>query len=257
MYKRPVMKDYFNEDLARLYAEHISEVYPAFDRANFIDDVVKETGNKRMSERIEAFSRQLKNYLPNDYIAATDIIMSILGVENDEFYFPFEKMYYYRALSKFVEMYGQDHFEQSIKTIEEITKRDTAEFAIRPFIRDDYERVETVFRRWANDENAHLRRLVTEGTRPRLPWAKKLDFIKGDVTENLKLLEPFLSDSSRYVEKSVGNHLNDLSKYDEPAVTNFISEHFEKTNPFIIKRALRTLKKAGDDRALALLEQLK
>ena len=257
MYKRPVMKDYFNEDLAKLYAKHISEIYPEFDKKHFIEDAVKETEDKRMSERIEAFSKLLKDYLPSDYKEATEIIIRILGVENEEFYFPFEKMYYYRALSKYVEMYGLDDFQQSMKTIEEITKRDTAEFAIRPFIKNNYEEVEAVFRRWGQDDNAHLRRLVTEGTRPRLPWAKKLDFINGEVEGNLKLLEPFLNDDSRYVEKSVGNHLNDLSKYDSESVMDFIIQHFEETSPFIIKRALRTLKKEENDRALALLEQLK
>src|SRR5699024_7629130 len=146
MSERKLMKDYFNEDLAKHYAADISKVYPGFDSENFIKDAVKGIEGGRMSERIEVFARQLRNYLPDDYTEATGIITEVLGLENEQFYFPFEKMYYYRALAKFIELYGLNDFEQSMKAIEEVTKRDTAEFAIRPFIENDYDKVEAVFK---------------------------------------------------------------------------------------------------------------
>lgn len=257
MSERKLMKDYFNEDLAKHYAADISKVYPGFDSENFIKDAVKGIEGGRMSERIEVFARQLRNYLPDDYTEATGIITEVLGLENEQFYFPFEKMYYYRALAKFIELYGLNDFEQSMKAIEEVTKRDTAEFAIRPFIENDYDKVEAVFKEWGNSDNAHLRRLVTEGSRPRLPWAKKLDFLRDDVQENFKLLKPFLNDPSRYVEKSVANHLNDISKYYPEEVAFFLNEHINEISPFIVRRALRTLKKLENDNALQLLERLK
>lgn len=257
MSERKPMKDYFDIDLARLYAQDISKIYPEFNSETFISNTAAEIADGRMSERIQVFSEQLRKYLPDDYTEATDIIIEVLGLENDEFYFPFEKMYYYRALSNFVETYGLDNFEQSMKTIEEITKRDTAEFAIRPFIQKDYDKVEAVFKEWGRSDNAHLRRLVTEGPRPRLPWAKKLPFLKDDVHENFRLLKPFLGDPSRYVEKSVANHLNDISKYYPEAVISFLDENINETSPFIARRALRTLKKLENDKALRLLRRLK
>ena len=153
----------------------------------------------------------MREYLPNDYSRAIDIIIEVLGEENEEFYFV-EKHTTSEHLSKFVEMYGQEDFDQSIKAMEEITKRHSSEFAVRPFILNNYEKMEKVLKRWEVSNDAHLRRLVTEGTRPRLPWAKKLPYLKNDVNENLKILKPFLNDPSRYVEKSAANHLNDISK---------------------------------------------
>lgn len=257
MSERKLMKDYFDIDLARHYAKDISKIYPEFKAQEFISSTSAEIADGRMSERIQIFSEQLRKYLPDDYSEATNIIIDVLGLENDKFYFPFAEMYYYRALSKFVETYGLDNFEQSMKTIEEITKRDTAEFAIRPFILKDYDKVEAVFQKWGRSDNAHLRRLVTEGPRPRLPWAKKLPFLRGDVQENFRLLKPFLDDPSRYVEKSVANHLNDISKYHPEEVISFLKENINETSPFIVRRALRTLKKLESDKALRLLQLLK
>lgn len=257
MSERKLLKDYFDVDLAKHYSRDISKVYTEFNSEGFISAVEKSIQNGRMSERIKVFSDTLREYLPEDYTEATNIIIQVLGLENDQFYFPFEKMYYYRALSKFVETYGLVDFNQSMKVIEEITKRDTAEFAIRPFIIENYDRVEGVFKTWMRSDNAHLRRLVTEGPRPRLPWAKKLGYLKDDVQENLNLLKPFLNDSSRYVEKSVANHLNDISKDYPEVVIGYLAMHLNETSPFIVKRALRTLKKLDNQEALTLLQRLK
>src|SRR5699024_5319936 len=154
-------------------------------------------------------------------------------------------------------MYGLEDFDQSIKVIEEITKRDTAEFAIRPFIKEDYDRVEVVFEKWKNSDNAHLRRLVTEGPRPRLPWAKHISYLREDINENFNLLKPFLNDPSRYVEKSVANHLNDLSCYEADQVVVFLESHFEASSPFVLTRALRTLKTQEHQGALDLFRHMK
>ena len=257
MTDRKLMKDYFDIDLAKRYADNISEVYPEFKSADFIKETSSLITDGRMSERINVFAEQLRKYLPNDYTKATEIIIAILEEENDEFYFPFERTYYYRAIETFVGMYGEADFDQSIKTMEEITKRHSSEFSVRPFILRDYDKMEKVFSDWGQHSNAHLRRLVTEGTRPRLPWAKKLPFIRNDIDENFKLLKPFLNDSSRYVEKSVANHLNDLSKDEPDKVITFIKENLNETSVFIVKRALRTLKKNENSQALAILEELK
>ncbi|CEA01588.1 DNA alkylation repair enzyme [Jeotgalicoccus saudimassiliensis] len=257
MNRKKLRKDYFDKELAKRYASDISEVYPDFDSESFIDDAAIEIEGRRMSERIAVFAGKLKQYLPDDYVEATAILTAVLGQENEQFYFPFEKTHYYRAIAKFIEVYGREDFEQSMKAIEEVTKRDTAEFAIRPFIENDYDKVEKVFKRWGQSDNAHLRRLVTEGTRPRLPWAKKLDFLRNDVCENFRLLQPFLNDPSRYVEKSVANHLNDISKYYPEEVVSFLNENINETSLFIVKRALRTLKKQEHSDALELLETLK
>ena len=82
------MKDYYDKDLAERYAENISQVYPEFDSKAFVDNTVIKIEDGRMSERIQVFSEQLREYLPNDYSRAIDIIIEVLGEENEEFYFP-------------------------------------------------------------------------------------------------------------------------------------------------------------------------
>src|SRR5699024_1125373 len=112
MDRRKLMKDYFDEDLAKHYAEDIGRVYPDFDSDSFIKETVMEIEGGRMSERIEVFSKQLKYYLPDDYIEATEIIIGVLGPENDKFYVSIREMSDYSALAKFIET---DPLEYSVQ----------------------------------------------------------------------------------------------------------------------------------------------
>ena len=101
---------------------------------------------------------------------------------------------------------------------------------------------------WIHDENSHIRRLVSEGTRPRLPWAKKIGALKGDFQYNLQLLEPLMNDPSKYVQKSVANHINDITKEDKELVFQWLQQLRDKQhpiNPWIIKHGLRTVIKSG------------
>ena len=107
---------------------------------------------------------------------------------------------------------------------------------------------------WAEDENFHLRRLASEGCRPRLPWAMSLPVFKKDPTPILKIMETLKDDPVEYVRMSVANNLNDISK-DHPDVVLDICERWfgrSKNTDWIVKRACRTMLKAGNKRALLL-----
>lgn len=116
-----------------------------------------------------------------------------------------------------------------------------------------------ILKKWSADSSFHVRRLVSEGTRPRLPWAKRIDVLKGDPLQNLALLEPLLDDSSTYVRRSVANHLNDLTKDHRQVTIQWMTEKLHAgliCRPDMVRHALRTLTKLKDREALAILKDL-
>lgn len=163
-------------------------------------------------------------------------------------------------LTQFIESYGLEEFEISMAALHELTRRFTAEFAIRPFLVHHEKATLAKLETWTKDTNPHVRRLVSEGTRSRLPWALRLDAYVRDPRRTVKLLEKLKYDEETYVRKSVANHLNDISK-DHPDLAISIlekwnakipTEHSEKIT-WITKHALRTLIKSGHPGALALV----
>ena len=164
----------FGENLAILLAEKISTVHKNFDSKSFIRDTKKEVVGKSYTQRVEVIANLLKRYLPEKYTEALVILIKILGPENEEETGMFTNFYWLMPVGKFVEKYGLDNFTESIKAIEEITKRNTGEYAIRPYARKYPEKTLAVCTKWAKNKNFHLRRLASEGLRPKLPWAPKL-----------------------------------------------------------------------------------
>ena len=117
----------------------------------------------------------------------------------------------------YVECYGLEHFDSSISALETFTKYSSAEFAVRPFIMRYEQKMMSQMRKWSRSKNHHLRRLSSEGCRPRLPWSMALPAFKQDPTAILTIISALLSDGSEYVRRSVANNLNDISK-DHPEI---------------------------------------
>jgi 3-methyladenine DNA glycosylase AlkC len=137
-----------------------------------------------------------------------------------------------------------------------LTKRFSAESSIRPYIANDPERTFTVLRKWATDANAHVRRLVSEGTRLRLPWAARVSWLDKNPERVLDLLELLKDDPSTLVRRSVANNLNDLSKVHPELLTNICASWLEDASPerrALVEHALRSAVKRGDTVALRLL----
>ncbi|MEZ4897003.1 MAG: DNA alkylation repair protein [Saprospiraceae bacterium] len=164
--------------------------------------------------------------------------------------------FYYMPHSLFVAEYGLNHFEHSMQALYEITKRFTSEFAIRPFLIKYPEQTLSILAEWTQDPSEHVRRLVSEGTRPRLPWAMRLPEFQKDPQPALRLLELLRNDPSEYVRRSVANHLNDISK-DHPELVLRTCEKWwlpgSENMQSLCSHALRTLVKAGHPEALAIL----
>ena len=134
-----------------------------------------------------------------------------------------------------------------------MTKRFSSEYAIRDFINHEPKKTYEYFNKWIHDDNHHVRRLVSEGSRPMLPWATRLDDYDRHLKKNIKILNYLKDDSSEYVRRSVANHLNDITKFDSSLVIKTISKwNLKKKNlQRIASHALRTLIKDGKKDALA------
>ncbi|OZU87017.1 hypothetical protein CIL03_18940 [Virgibacillus indicus] len=253
------LKYYFDRELALRLADLTQSQYPSFAKKSFVDSVALEVENKELKARVEVISDKLKEHLPADYEESIAILLKILGPENKTEEGMFTKGYFLMPVACFVEKYGLDHFDLSLKAIYEITKRHTSEYAIRPYLIADIDRCIAYFQYWIRDPNSHVRRLVSEGTRPRLPWAKKIPPLKENVQNNLHLLGKLTCDSSHYVQKSVANHINDLTKENPEAVLKWVQEYMSdnaEINPKIIKNGLRNLIKLKNEHALELLHHV-
>ncbi|TDQ40354.1 DNA alkylation repair protein [Aureibacillus halotolerans] len=251
------LKHYFDEKLATRIAELIKPLDQQFPADSFIERVAKAVGPFELKKRVEVIADELYRALPEDYEQALSILMHILGPENQSEKGMFTEGYFLMPITFFVEKYGVHDFEGSMTALYKMTKRHTSEYAVRPFINAYESDCLQLFEKWRKDPNAHVRRLVSEGTRPRLPWAKKINVLGGDPANNLSLLAPLFHDSSPYVRKSVANHVNDLSKEHRALVLDYIEARLENEGEHGIqtaRHALRTLTKVEDKGAIALLK---
>ncbi|AEK24133.1 conserved hypothetical protein [Capnocytophaga canimorsus] len=234
----------FGANLAEFLAQKIQKIYPKFDSEHFIQDTESKTIGQTYTQRVASLAELLKNYLPADYKEALTILFAILGEENPNQTGMFTHFYWILPIGKFVQEYGLNNFELSMKAIEEITKRNTGEYAVRPYIRKHPQAALEIVKIWAKSPNFHLRRLASEGLRPKLPWASKLDTFIENPTPVFEVLELLKEDEILFVKKSVANHLTDWLKVNRQAVLPLIERWKTSENPntqWIIKRATRKI----------------
>lgn len=232
----------FGETLAVLLSNKIQAVYPSFPSQDFCAQIKAEVVGQRYTQRVETIATHLKRALPEKYTDALAILMKILGPENPHETGMFTHYYWLLPVGKFIELYGLDHYNPSIQAIEELTKRNTGEYAIRPFARKYPESVLTTCHKWASSSNFHLRRLASEGLRPKLPWATKLDLWHDHPSPIFKILEILKEDEVKFVKKSVANHLRDWLKVNPSEANRIINRWAKSQNKhtqWILKHAQR------------------
>ena len=209
-----------------------------------------------LKARIEQFADALYLAFNENYQQAVKAQLACIGPENLEQTGMFVNFYWLMPFAKMVEKYGLQQYELSFLAMEEITKRNTAEYTIRPYIHQHYERTLEQMYSWSKHENFHLRRLACEGLRPRLPWAKKLDRFIEDPSPVIPVLQSLKDDSSKYVQNSVANHINDLLKDNEAMAIELLQSWTHDASPsrkWIIKHATRKYRKLNSPWALALM----
>lgn len=232
----------FDETLAALLAQKIVTIYPEFDTKRFVQSTKKEVIGKTYTQRIKIIADLLKQYLPEQYLTALSILVQILGPENKEETGMFTNFYWIMPIGKFVEMYGLDNVSESMRAIEEITKRNTGEYAIRPFAQKYPAKTLTVCKKWAKSKNFHLRRLASEGLRPKLPWAPMLTVWNDNPKQIFEILELLKEDEVKFVKKSVANHVRDWMKVNPKETKKLIAAWSKSKNEhttWILKHAQR------------------
>ncbi len=251
------LKFYYGKELAELLAEKIKPAYSKFDSKSFIKTVSKEVKDLELKARVEVITDALKEHLPKSYKSAVKILLKILGPENENETGMFKEYYWLMPVALFVEKYGLDDFDTSMNAISEITKRNTGEYAIRPFIRKYPKDTLKIMKKWSKNKNVHIRRLASEGCRPRLPWSQKLDEFINDPTPILPILENLKEDNSLFVKKSVANNINDILKDNYKTGIGVLKKWSKTNNPdtkWIIKHALRNEIKKENSEAIKLIK---
>ncbi|MDR1243337.1 MAG: DNA alkylation repair protein [Deltaproteobacteria bacterium] len=240
-------KNYYNLEYARLISDKIKTVYPAFADEAFLAGIGQTLKDQEFSERMNLFAHAIDTLLPSDYRESLNILRKILGDELKTDSGMFTDGWWLWPIGRYVERRGIESVEDSLEFIEELTKRFTGEFAVRPLLQYAPETVLKVVEKWSKSDNVHVRRLSSEGLRIRLPWAKKLDVAVRHFDIYVRILTNLKDDDSRFVQKSVGNNLNDLYK-DYPQKARQIIDGWTTGNPskaalWIIGHGLRSAKK--------------
>lgn len=237
-------------------AEMIARTYSPFDQAQFLATALEGFDDLELTGRARHVSAALAETLPTNREAAIKILIACLGPEIGESDLKGMEVFLYLPFVYFVATEGMECYDISMEAQYELTKRFTAEFSIRAFIEDSPAKTLNHLRAWAEDPNVHVRRLVSEGTRPRLPWAGRLREFQRDPTPVLELLELLKDDPEEYVRRSVANNLNDIAK-DHPDVVVEVARRWwtgaSTDRKRLIRHGLRTLIKAGHPGALDIL----
>jgi 3-methyladenine DNA glycosylase AlkC len=249
----------YNSEKVSKIATEIKTVYPDFEQEAFENDVLTLFPDLELKERMYHIRDILGKYLPQEYREATNILLQALpealdNTKSDDDFGDF----IYAPYGEFVALHGccAKHVDFSLQALREISKRFSVEFAIRDFLNIFPTETLAMLEACSLSDNYHERRLASEGLRPKLPWAKKLTI---HYSEPLTHLENLFDDNTRYVTRSVANHLNDIAKMDAPLVINTLKrwktsgKHNAKEMDYIINHALRILVKQGNEDALALL----
>ncbi|QQO07633.1 DNA alkylation repair protein [Breznakiella homolactica] len=244
-----LLKNTFNRGSLGELARSVQSVYKPFKAEEFLESTMDETWDGlELKARVRKISTTLGRYLPADYGKALAVLdKAIVGRSPGFFGIVF---------SDFVEVHGQDeaHWDLSIGALERYTAYGSSEFAVRPFIISHEKRMMAQMLAWSKHENEHVRRLASEGCRPRLPWGQALVKYKKDPKPILPILKQLKADPSPYVRKSVANNLNDIAKTHPDLVVKLAKDWYgknEHTN-WIIKHGCRTLLKKGNRDVLAL-----
>lgn len=254
------LKDHlFNESkveyLAGLFADKISR----FPARKFVTNVMQKLPTLELKQRISWIAESLRDHLPTHYPTSVEHILECLPPPLDE-----SKSdddfgdFIFAPLGEFVVQNGRrkEHISMSLHTLKELTKRFSMEDSIRYFIRDFPRETLKELAAWSRDRNYHVRRLVSESTRPLLPWSGRIDLT---IEQTLPLLDRLHADKTRYVTRSVANHLNDIAKTQPDLVVktlkNWQGQGLQTPNElqWMTRHALRTLIKQGHQGSLSLL----
>ncbi len=248
------LKNSFGPDVPGRIAAALADAWPDFDTDGFTGQCLDGFDDLELTHRARHIATAMAEHLPGDRAEALQVVIDSLAPEHEEL--TGMEGFFYLPHVYFVADHGLDHFELAMELQYELTKRFTAEFSIRAYLEHHPGATLTRLREWTADPSEHPRRLVSEGTRPRLPWAPRLKEFQRDPAPVVELLELLKDDPSEYVRRSVANNINDIAK-DHPDIALRVARRWwtegDDNRRALVRHALRTLVKAGDADALAVL----
>lgn len=258
------LKELIGPELVDLIGESIASVHAGFSRTDFRKQAVAGLDRLELKERARQIAGALQKTLPPDFKSASRILISSFGPPLTTTEGNGLTVFFYLPHSEFIATAGIDDFEAGMQANHELTQRFSAEFSIRPFLERYPKQALSLLKKWTKSPSPHVRRLVSEGTRPRLPWGSRLRVFESTPESTLALLELLKDDPELYVRRSVANHLGDLLK-DHPGIIyetcdRWIDEVAKKSTPaerrlqrcWIVRHAVRLPAKKGIRRAIEL-----
>ncbi len=251
------IKDYISEQLVRCLADHLQEQLPSFHRRTFERLIIPKLSALEFKQRVQLITDELHRVLPTNTRQRYRLITALLQSDtttdrqsNESGITGWGTL----PLCAVVGQHGQGAFKQSMDMLKTLTPHFSAEFDIRYFLLADQPKALNILSTWVQSSNYHVRRLVSEGTRPRLPWAMQLPQLIADPAPVLPLLTALRDDPEEYVRRSVANHLNDIAKDHPDLVANLAHDWLKDATPErqkLIRHACRTLIKQGHSNTLA------
>lgn len=256
MAEQNLFKDGLGHAAVGRIAASLARTVPGFPRERFEREALNGLFELELKDRVRHIVRVLNGFLPPDFTEAADILTRLKNnwVEGDRD----DKLRGFAAwpVIEYVGEHGLSHPDEALDVLRELTSFFSAEFAIRPFIIEFPQITFPRLMEWTADPGEHVRRLVSEGSRPRLPWGQRLPASVKDPAPGLALLERLKDDPSEYVRRSVANHLNDVSKDHPDTVIGLCRRWLTDAGPerqWVVRHATRTLVKAGHPGVFGLL----
>ena len=259
-------KNLINATAVASMGQHLQRAWPSFDRPRFEALANQGLHALELKARMLQLADAMSATLPADFNAACSVLETSLapplpldargepvGLSGAQAEAGLAGWVIW-SMGEFVARHGQHDVPRSLACLHALTQRSTAEFAIRPFIQAQPDAVWPVLAHWANDPSAHVRRLVSEGSRPRLPWGMRLQALVANPAPTLPLLRKLQDDPSSCVRRSVANHLNDIAKDHPDLVAGWVKDHLIEATPersTLLRHASRSLIKQGHAPTLA------
>ena len=253
-------KEFINRQVIDTLGDVFKRVHPEFEKGRYVKLATHQLDALELKQRVVQVASALDQTLPTDFDALCPILLASLHPSEDtareEIKFSDEGACGWAVwpLTALVAMRGLDHPELALSTLREMTKRSTAEFDVRPFLDQHTDVSLAAFQDWTNDPNRHVRRLASEGSRPRLPWGMRLQKFVDAPEHILPILEALKDDPEEYVRRSVANSLNDVAKDHPDLVADIAADWLKgasKDRRRLVKHACRTLIKQGHEKTLA------
>lgn len=254
-------KNVFNLELIEHVATQIELHDNVFNKSQFIQLAAKDLDQLELKQRSQQIYQALQQTLPSDYRLACEVLLKTLAPvdeSSEQIHFDSDEQgirgWAIMPMADFVALHGLDDIEFALSVLKQMTKRFSAEFAIRYLIEKNPGLVIGTLQTWLEDKNPHVRRLISEGSRPRLPWGIRLGCFIEKPQMTIQLLEQLKDDDSEYVRRSVANHLNDISK-DHADLIVSLTENWladaDKNRQKLLKHACRGLVRQGHQAVLA------